>query len=744
MNFRRAADLPREAVSLRQALFLATGGGITIAGAWLLFDAFRRDGVTWLEGFLLALFVVLFGQIAFGFSIAFWGFVIRLRSERFQIMRTIEDVDPAAPGGNGDGPAPAGSGDGPAPAGNGDGPAPAGNGDGPAPAGNGDGPAPLGSTAIVMPVYNEDPARIFRALENMLLSLRATGRAEAFDFFILSDSNQPDNWIDEECAWVSLCSRLEAYGRVFYRKRRVSLNGKSGNIADFCRRWGRRYRYLVILDADSVMAGGTLVRLARAMDANPRVGLIQTAPQIVRGTSMFQRLVQFSTHTLGPIFAAGSNFWHLAGANYWGHNAIIRLQPFMEHCVLPELPGRSAADRHILSHDTVEAALMQQAGYQVWFAYEEPGSYEEGPPNLTESLKRDRRWAQGNLQHFWFLFAPRTGFTNRIHIFFGLMAYLSAPLLGLFIALSAVDFYAKQKFAVLSAQLSGAADAWWTSLLLLGLTLVLLFASKFFGLFSTLPRARHFGGVRAVLVGGLLETTCSVLLAPIMLYFYTKFVVLTLLGLKVTWKTQNRSGSAIPLGAAVRDYGILPLLGAAVTAATLSAAPVLTLWLSPLLLGWLLAVPFVMLTSSDGAGQWLRRRGLLLIPEEIETTDILRDLDEPPPALVRPPTLAAVPHYGLMQALLAPFANAVHVSLLRRSRVKAKHREDYLDALAERLLAEGPDALTRRETLALLWSADALTAMHRRIWQAGENELHPWWRFAMHHYNEAQSSRRDP
>ncbi len=699
MKFSRAADLPAEAASLRQALFLATGGGITIAGTWLLYDTYRHDDFTWLEGTLLALFVVLFGQIAFGFSIAFWGFLIRLRREPYQIMRTLEDADPAAT---------------------------------------------PGSTAIVMPVYNEDPARIFRALENMLLSLRETGHGDAFDFFILSDSNQPDNWIDEECAWVSLCSRLEAYGRVFYRKRRVSLNGKSGNIADFCRRWGKRYRYLVILDADSVMTGSAFVRLARAMDANPQVGLIQTQPAIIRGTSMYQRLVQFSTHTLGPIFAAGSNFWHLAGANYWGHNAIIRLQPFMEHCVLPELPGRSAAARHILSHDTVEAALMQQAGYQVWFACDESGSYEEGPPNLTESLKRDRRWCQGNLQHFWFLFAPRTGFTNRIHIFFGLMAYLSAPLLVIFIALNAVDFYGKQQRAVLSAQLSLATDTWWTSLLLLGLTLILLFASKLFGLLYTLPRAKRFGGILSVLGGSLIETVSSVLLAPIMLYYYTQFVVLTWLGLKVSWKTQNRSDSAIPFGQAAREYGLLFILGAALAATTLHWAPILTLWLSPLLLGWLLAVPFVMLTSSDRLGQWLRQRGLLLIPEEIDPPPILRDLDEPPTALVRPVTLAAVPHYGLLQALLAPFANAVHISLLRRSRVRAKHKQDYLDSLAARLLSEGPDTLTRREMMALLWSSETLTALHRRLWQTSDEELHPWWRFAMHHYNEAHATRPAP
>lgn len=688
MTFRQSTDLPGEAVSLRQALFLATGAGITIAGVWLIIEMYRPNGITPIEGILIGLFVILFGQIAFGFSIATWGFLIRLRGERFNIMRTLAERDTS------------------------------------------DSP---GSTAIVMPIYNEDPARIFRGLENMLVSLRATGHGNSFDLYILSDSNQPENWIDEECAWASLCSRLQIHGRVFYRKRRVSLHGKSGNIADFCRRWGKRYLYLVILDADSIMAGETLVRLARAMDANPTVGLIQTAPQIVRGTSFFQRLTQFSTHTIGPLFASGSNFWHLAGANYWGHNAIIRLQPFMEHCVLPELPGRTADERHILSHDTVEAALMQQAGYQVWFAYDEPGSYEEGPPNMSESLKRDRRWAQGNLQHFWFLLAPKTQFTNRIHMFFGLMAYLTAPLLVVFIALTCFDYYWKEKHAMFADRLTDPAwtGTWHTGILLLSITLLLLFGAKVLAVIHTLPRAKKFGGVAAMVVSSFLELIMSMLLAPILLYFHTKFVVLTLLGLRVSWKTQNRSDSRIPLGQAIREYGVLPLIGAAVLATTLIWAPTLALWLSPILAGWLLAIPLVMITSSDDVGDWLLRRRLLLIPEESDPPPVLQDLDEIPPALIRPGTASEKPHQGLAQVILTPWANAVHIALLRRSKARAHHTAA-LDDVTHRLLVSGPESIDRRERIALLWNADALASLHRRIWQTSDEELHPWWRAAMH------------
>jgi membrane glycosyltransferase len=166
----------------------------------------------------------------------------------------------------------------------------------------------------------------------------------------------------------------------------------------------------------------------------------------------------------------------------------------MEHCVLPELPGKNEKERHILSHDTVEASLMKQAGYQVWFAYLEPGSYEEGPPNLSESLKRDRRWCQGNLQHFWFLFAPQTRFENRIHIFFGLMAYLTAPMLVLFIGLSAFDYYWKEKAAFFSSMsLESAQPVSTTALWLLAITVALLFVPKILGTLLLLPKAKAFG-----------------------------------------------------------------------------------------------------------------------------------------------------------------------------------------------------------------------------------------------------------
>jgi len=688
--FLKTEALPADVVTLRRALFLATGGGILLAGGFLMFSILSPGGVSALEWILLGLFIPLFAQISFGFAIAFWGFAILLRGDSYQVMRTLPPNSPGDP--------------------------------------------PPGSTAVVLPVFNEDPSRIFAGLENMFRSISATPDSHSFDFFVLSDSNVPNRWIEEELAWVGLCKRLNAFGRIFYRKRRVPIHGKSGNIADFCRRWGGRYRYLIILDADSVMEGETLVRLARAMDANPRVGVIQTQPSIVRGASLLQRLIQFTTRVAGPVFAAGSNFWHLDAGNYWGHNAIIRLQPFMEHCVLPEIPGSTAANRHIMSHDTIEAALMRRAGFQVWFAYLEPGSYEEGPPNLLESLKRDRRWCQGNLQHFWFLFAPSTSFANRLHIFFGLMAYLTAPMLILFMLASAVDFHGRQHYAVLADRLAEMQSAPRASLLLLAVTVCLLFLPKLFGTVLLIRKASPFGGPVLLVASGLLETALSILLAPVLLYFYTKFVVLGLLGIRVAWKSQNRSSSAIPFADALRTFGEPTVAGVLATAAAVVWTPQLIPWLSPILVGWLLAIPLAMATSSERIGLWLARIGLLQIPEESELPAILTGLDAPPNA-------SPYSHSGLLHVALSPYANSVHASMLRRSTVKARHKEAYLTSLRVRLLSGGPENLSRRELLSLLWDAEAVALLHREVWQCADDNLHSWWREGMKQFSEASALR---
>ena len=388
--------LSRESEAAR-TIFLLVVVAIFFLGVSLMAKILMDGGMTLLRMGILLLFAVLFMQLAFGFGIVLTGFWTLLRrADKFRISQTLP---PAAS------------------------------------------PQKLPGTAIVMPIFNEDPQRVFQGLRTMFKSLEKTGCLEAFDFFVLSDSNDPNRWIEEEKNWVQLCTDVNGFGRIFFRKRRVTLNHKSGNIADFCRRWGANYRYMIVLDADSIMTGRAFVQLVALMEQNRTVGIIQTAPRLVLGETFFQRVRQFADRVYSEIFLAGANFWQLGGGNYWGHNAIIRLRPFIAHCALPELPKIGALGGRILSHDTVEAALMQKAGYSVWVAYDLEGSYEESPPDVLATLQRDRRWCQGNLQHLLVLFWRGLPGSSRVRILFGLCTYLNAPVWLLFLCLILVNAF---------------------------------------------------------------------------------------------------------------------------------------------------------------------------------------------------------------------------------------------------------------------------------------------------------------
>lgn len=680
MNPFRPDRIAPDFVAFRRATFFGAILATTALGTWLLWRVFLPEGISALEWVQLVLFVLLFQQIAAGFWLALFGFFTRLAGgDPAQISRSIE-------GDEGDTRPPA---------------------------------------AVVIPVFNEDVDRVFAGVEAMWNGLQKTGKGEGVDIFILSDSNRPESWLSEERAWFDLCRRCRTFGRIFYRKRRTPRNGKSGNVADFCRRWGARYDYMIVLDADSVMTGRLLRRLIAMMEKNPRVGLIQTAPQLVMGRTLFRRMQQFAAKLYAPLFAAGSNYWHLFGANYWGHNAIIRIQPFITHCDLPDLPEPDAKRRHIFSHDTVEAALMRKAGFDVWFAYAEEGSYEEGPPNLSDSLARDRRWCLGNLQHFWFLFAPRIDFANRFHIWMGVMAYCSSALWLAFLLVGAVDLAVKHRFSLLSALPGGPVSHSGDAVqILLVATFALLFIPKILSLLVALPRARSFGGAARLTASTLLETAVWTLLAPAMMIYYTQFVVLIAAGLQVRWGSQNRSDDrGLTLRESFRIFWLPPVLGLAAVAVLWNAARHELLLLTPILAGWLLAPVLAWMTSLPALGDWARQRRLFVIPEELPggSPDELAAVERSVGGMDR------TERSGLVRVVVDPPAHAEHLALLRRRVRTGLAAQGYLDALCERLLAEGPSALAPREQFALLWDAGAMSRLHREVWIRPPDRLHAAW-----------------
>lgn len=282
-------------------------------------------------------------------------------------------------------------------------------------------------TAVLIPLYNENPRDVFARISAMIRSVDEAGGAGVFDFFVLSDSTDPRRYLEEEWRWFDTCRQLGVHDSLFYRRRDTNAGRKAGNIAEFCRRWGNGYDYMVVLDADSLMSGDALLECVGRMNANPALGLLQTWPRPIGGTTVFARAQQFAAAVAGPLMVHGMAALGGRAGNYWGHNAIIRCHAFIESCGLPRLQGRPPLGGEILSHDFVEAALLVRNGWAVRLDPDIAGSYEQAPPNLVESLRRDRRWCQGNLQHLRVLLARGLHPVSRINLLVGILSFLVAP-----------------------------------------------------------------------------------------------------------------------------------------------------------------------------------------------------------------------------------------------------------------------------------------------------------------------------
>ena len=480
-------------------------------------------------------------------------------------------------------------------------------------------------TAIVMPIYNETPARVFAALEAMIEEVEASGLGNAFEWFFLSDTTDPEIFLAEEHAFLAMRERLGQSCHLFYRHRPKNLNRKSGNIEEFVTRWGGRYAHMVVLDADSLMTGRTIIALAAAMEADPDAGIIQTLPLIVNRNTLFARLQQFAARIYGPVIAAGVSVWMGRDGNYWGHNAIIRTKAFAAHCGLPVLRGRPPLGGHILSHDFVEAALIRRAGYAVYMLPSVGGSYEECPPSLIDLSTRDRRWCQGNLQHSRVLFAKGLHPMSRQHFMTGIMAYVASPLwmaqliVGIVLVLEASYIrpeYFPSGFTLFPAWPRFDPER---SLELFAVTMTILLLPKFFGLALGLINGetrRNAGGAIKLIASALFEIIMSALLAPIMMLIQSGHVMHFVFGLDTGWDPQRRDDGSIPFKDIVRRHRSHVALGVLSLVAGLSISPSLVAWMSPTIIGLILAIFLSWGTGLRGAGIALRRAGLLLTPEE--------------------------------------------------------------------------------------------------------------------------------
>ena len=675
----RARERPPTAprgIALRRAALLAATAALTALAAYQMYLVFAVGALTVLETAVLVLFVVLFAWVAFSFCTACAGFVALLLG-RGRTLGIDEDA-----------------------------------------------PLPTLSTrtALLAPTYNEDPVRLTARIEAMARDLADIGVARSFDVFILSDTTDADIWVGEELQFLRLRDRTGGHPHIFYRHRASNEGRKAGNIGEWVRRFGGAYDQMIVLDADSLMSGATVVRLVAAMERHPRVGVIQTLPTIVGARTLFARLQQFAGRVYGPPIGYGLAWWFGADGNYWGHNAAIRVEAFAASAGLPLLRGPRPFGGTILSHDFVEAALMRRAGWAVHMAPALNGSFEEAPPSLTDHAIRDRRWCQGNLQHIAVLPARGLHWVSRLHLMIGIGAYVTAPLwllfliLGLLISLQAhfirPEYFPRGFTLFPQWPVVDPVRAAWVFAGTFGLLLV----PKLFGLLTLATERearRAAGGAVRACAGILIETLISGLMAPVLMVMQSRAVAQILRGRDAGWHAQRRDDGSLPMREIVRGYLGQTVFGAALAAAAYAISLPLLWWMSPVIAGLLLAIPLAALTARPD--RRLRALGLLTIPEERDVPEIVARANR----LLA--DLAPGTADGEAVKLLCsdPALLDLHrAALTERARRRGEVEVDLVVALAKleeaTTLAEALEVLTPREKMALLSSRRGLEALMAR------------------------------
>ena len=498
----------------------------------------------------------------------------------------------------------------------------------------GDGTGPLTTrTALAMTVRNEAPARSSRRLAEMRRALDATGHGGHFDIHVLSDTTDPAIAAEEERLFHLMRAELGgALGgaRAFYRRRVANTGFKAGNVRDFLQGPGGAYDFYLPLDSDSLMGAGTILRLVRIMQAHPRIGILQSMSAGLPSASLFSRALSFGARVATRAHMTGAAWWHGDTCFYWGHNALIRAAAFRRHCRLPVLPGRPPLGGHILSHDLPEAALMRRAGYECRVLPVEAESWEENPPTLTDFIRRDLRWCNGNMQVARLQGLRGLTPLSRFHLFTAAAMYLGAPAWMLMAA------------AALAKVLSGdvGVDAAIGTAMFFGMLMVSL-APKLVGLVDvalTPGGVGRFGGAGRLAVSALAELALSVLMAPVVAFQVTVFLVGLAFGRRVPWTAQNRDAYRVEWRDAARGLWPQTLFGLALLVVGWGlAGGAAVAWGAPMIAGLVLAVPYAVVTAGPALGRWAGRVGLCALPEEIAPPEALRRLlarddDEPPAA----------------------------------------------------------------------------------------------------------------
>ena len=478
----------------------------------------------------------------------------------------------------------------------------------------GDQPTPIGiKTAIFMTVRNEDPGRAILRLRTVKASVDATGEGSQFSYFVLSDTNDPAVAAAEEKA-VEVWKAADQDGdRIVYRRREQNTAFKAGNVHDFCERWGKDYTLMLPLDADSLMAGPEIVRMVRMMQAHPKIGILQSLVVGMPSSSGFARIFQFGMRHGMRSYTMGQAWWVGDCGPFWGHNALVRIKPFHEQCGLPILPGKPPLGGHVLSHDQVEATLMRKAGYEVRVLPEERGSWEENPPTMLDFAQRDVRWCQGNMQYIKLLNLPGLYPMSRFQLVWAILMFIGIPAWTLMIALLPVAAWQAQGIADFPVSLA-------IGLYITFFTMYLM--PKIAGLIDAMLTrggvARYGGWVRFI-VGAAIELVFSFLQGAVSTIRTSIFMIGLAFGKSVVWGGQSRDAQSLSWEDAARNLWPQTLFGVLVCGALLLIEPAVFWWSLPLTAGYLLAIPFAVLTADPRFGRFLQWLGICGIPEDFNT-----------------------------------------------------------------------------------------------------------------------------
>jgi membrane glycosyltransferase len=479
-------------------------------------------------------------------------------------------------------------------------------------AGNADAPLAI-RTAVLMTLRNEVPARAFRRLEIVKQSLDATGEGAWFDYFLLSDTNDPAVAAAEEELAAAFAARIGEQGRLTYRRRSDNAGYKAGNLRDFCERWGDRYELMLPLDADSVMSGQAILALARMMQAWPKLGILQSLVVGMPSKSAFARIFQFGMrHGMRP-YTMGSAWWSGDCGPFWGHNAMVRIAPFRDHCHLPTVSGGPPLGGPVMSHDQVEATLMRRAGYEVRVLPVEAGSWEENPPTMLEFARRDLRWCLGNLQYLKIMDIPGLEAMSRFQLAWAILMFIGLPAWTLMIALLPLKVLEDRGVADYPAGFAA-------------FLYVLFFAmylspklAGFADILLTKDGAKRYGGTARFIASSVIEIVFAFLQGAVSTFRTTLFMIGLAFGrARIGWNGQARDAHALSFATAFAGLWPHLLFGLYIFGTLAVLSPTVLVWSLPLTAGYILAIPFAMLTAAPALGALFVRSGLCGIPEDFD------------------------------------------------------------------------------------------------------------------------------